>query len=154
MMCQPDVYPDSQEAGSQGTASVVSFQGVLVQLNTGDADQLLRWIEKNSAWWAGRNPSSWSEELRVLEQSMEESNGWAHGGSRCTPRHTHPKCTHTCYLTIRSVDLLTLGTGVPAAGLSLRRSLMSHSPRLVGWACPEPPQSTHPDWCIQPVPSL
>lgn len=45
---------------------------------------------------------------------MEYSNGWAYVGSRCTPRHTHPKCTHTCYLTIRSVDLL-----VPAAGLHL-----------------------------------
>lgn len=53
---------------------------------------------------------------------MEESNGWAHVGSRCIPRHTHPMCTHTCYLTIRSVDLLTLDTGVPAAGLSLRWS--------------------------------
>lgn len=130
----------------------MSFQGVLVQLNTGDADQLLRWIEKNSAWWTGRNPSSWSKELRVLEQSMEESNGWAHVGSRCTPRHTHQKCTHTCYLTIRSVDPLTLDTGVPAAGLSLHWSHESlaqagglglpraptiHSPRLVYSACPQ-----------------
>jgi hypothetical protein len=32
--------------------------------------------------------------------------------------NTHPKCTHTCYLTIRSVDLFILENGVlPAAGL-------------------------------------
>lgn len=79
---------------------------------------------------------------------MEYSNGQVHVGSRCTPRHTHTHTqsahTHTCYLTIRSVDLLILETGVPVAGLPLPSSheSLTQAGRL---DLPRDSQATHPD---------
>lgn len=61
-----------------------------------------------------------------------------------THTHTQSAHTHTCYLTIRSVDLLILETGVPVAGLPLPSSheSLTQAGRL---DLPRDSQATHPD---------